>query len=177
MVILPLWLLSILVRLKQTKRKCVLNASVSCLFHSRKLRGLEEWTSCNQIPFQNVNITLVTLSNLVVEIEFNIIAVRKLCILCNPRTHQDCRYMVAGRILRLKKASSRKRLVCAKAVRVHVATCGKKHIFGELYLRMWNGPAKTTDAQNPPFPGFFFKRHAPPAQTWVLFTELNGFTR
>uniref|UniRef100_A0A8B9J1T1 F-box protein 22 n=1 Tax=Amazona collaria TaxID=241587 RepID=A0A8B9J1T1_9PSIT len=31
---------------------------LSCLFHSRKLRGVEEWTSCRQSPFQNVNILL-----------------------------------------------------------------------------------------------------------------------
>lgn len=84
MVILPLWLLFILVQLKQTKCKYVFNASVSCFFHFRKLRSLEEWTSCTQSPFQNINIILVILSNLVVGIGFNIIAARRLCILCKP---------------------------------------------------------------------------------------------
>lgn len=64
---------------------------MSCLFHSRELRSLEERTSYSQGPFQNVNIILVIILSLVVAIEFTITSVRKPCILCNPHTHQNCR--------------------------------------------------------------------------------------
>lgn len=81
------------------------NASVSCLFHSRELRSLEEWTCCSQIPFHNVNIFLVILSSLVVAIEFTIISVRKLCILCNPLYTSELQEIIFDGILQLKKTS------------------------------------------------------------------------
>lgn len=78
---------------------------MSCLFHSRELRSLEEWTSCSESPFQNVNIILVILSSLVVAIEFTIISVRKPCVLCNPLYTPELQEIIFDGILQLKKAS------------------------------------------------------------------------
>lgn len=168
MATLPLWLLFILGQLKQTKRKYVFNVSVSCLFHSRKLRSLEEWTSCSQSPFQNVNILLVILSNLVVGIELIWNTCEKaLHFVYTSELQASCIWWNSAIEESLFLPKWERFAQMAVGVQIqHVEWNGT--LMCSIYV--WKQSRKTTaalwnpDAQNPPFPGFFCKRDAQPAQ-------------
>ncbi|XP_058667753.1 F-box only protein 22 isoform X5 [Ammospiza nelsoni] len=79
--------------------------SFTSLTSEKELRSLEEWTSCSQSPFQNINIVLVMLLSLVVAIEFTVISVRKPCIFCNPLYTSELQEIIFDGSLHLKKAS------------------------------------------------------------------------